>query len=367
MQYSKKLVTIADAQRKRSVYKLKVGIIGCGRVANTHLRIYRSINRIKPVEVVAVSSKNLDTARSFAARHRIARFSSDLTTFLQNKDLDLVDICTPTSTHSHIACATAEFGHDIFLEKPMALSTAECDKMINASKQHGVRLCVCHNQLFFPAVRHAKSLVDSRNYNVLSFKTIHKESPEGPLTFSPAWVFTPQEKGFLWEFGYHLAYLQLHFLEKITEVYAIGNKVKYPVLDNFSAILATNSKPYGIMELSMIAKEPEIVYEIDNSDGKSLVIDRISLTSTEKPTIQKRSPSSKLGSVLNYFVPIQKAPRNEWGFFIGHFNLINEYIKCLANDKPPPVKPEQAKEAIKLLECVEKSIDLHKVVRLNDH
>ena len=314
-----------------------------------------------------MAGKSLDTARSFAEKHRIPKFSSDFVAVLQIKDLDLVDICTPPSTHSRIACATAEFGHNILLEKPMALSSVECDKMINAARSHGVKLCVCHNQLFFPAVRYAKYLVDSGHYSLLSFKTTHKESPEGPLTFSAPWVSTPEEKGFLWEFGYHLAYLQLHFLGEITEVYSIGNKVKYPVIDNFSAILSTNSKSYGMMELSMLAKEPEIVYEIDSSDGKSVVIDRVRLTLAEKPAIQKRGLRSDFHTVLNHYIPFRKAPEDELGFFIGHFNLINRYLQCLLNDQPPPVKPEQARETIKLLECVEKSINLHQPTRLNDY
>jgi len=64
------------------------------------------------------------------------------------KDLDYVDVCTPTLTNADLACEAAKFGHNILLEKPMARSTKECDKILHEVSKHKVKLCVCHNQLF---------------------------------------------------------------------------------------------------------------------------------------------------------------------------------------------------------------------------
>lgn len=342
---------------------MNIGLIGCGGVAGGHMLAYKNI---EDARVVAVSDINVKKARTFAARYGIDKFFSQYVNLLEMKDLDFVDICTPTSTHVPIACDAAKFGHNVLLEKPMGRSVAECDKIISATKKHGIKLCVCHNQIFFPSIRKAKSMVDSGHLNIVSFRTTVKENPE--LIGAPAWNLTPEEKGILWEAGCHPAYLQLHFLKNITEIYASGSKVKYPVYDDFVVLLRTPNGVHGIIEVSWLAKEQEVIYEIDSSDGKRAKIDRVTDTLIEKSGNSKHTIGSELLStikkVLGHFVPARKTLKTELWYFIGHYYLISEYIKSLANDMPAPVQPEEAKRAIKLLECVEESLNKHQTVQM---
>lgn len=336
---------------------MNIGLIGCGRVTHGHMSIYRNMKNVK---VVAVSDIDLKKARIFAEKYGSSNFFSDYVDLLEIKDLDLVDVCTPPSTHALITCDAAKFGHNVLVEKPMARSTAECDEMLHESKRHGVKLCVCHNQIFFPSIRRAKSLVDLGYYDLVSFRTSVKEIPE--LFGAPRWVITPEEKGILWEAGCHPAYLQLHFLKNITEVSAFGSKVRYPVYDDFAVLLRTPDQSYGIIEVSWLAKEPEIVYEIDSSDGKRAQIDRTNPNSLiEKSGSSNGGLYSEIKKVLLHFVSSRKT---KLGYFIGHYYLISKYMKSLGNDTSPPVPPEEGKRAIKLLECIEESLNKHQVVQM---
>lgn len=339
-----------------------IGLIGCGRVACVHMLAYKYIEN---ANVVAVSDIDLERAKIFANRYGVKKYFKNYVDLLEIKDLDFVDICTPVSTHANITCDAAEFGQDVLVEKPMALSTSECERMILESKRRGVRLCVCHNQLFIPSVMQAKSMVDSGYYDLTSFRISHKESTE-----VPSWTLTPEEKGILWETGCHAAYLQLHFLKNIREVYAVGSKVKYPVYDEFTVLLRTSHRPYGIIELSWLAKEPEILFEIDCSDGKRVQIilrhDYLLEKSKGLPkhvwsglySDEKRILKKWMKLVLN------SLRKGKLLYCLTHFSLISSYIESLKNDSPPPVEPEEGKRAIKLLECIEESLSRNQVVQI---
>lgn len=99
--------------------------------------------------MIAVSDIDPKKARTFAEKYGVSKFFSDYVDLLEISDLDFVDICTPTSTHSLLACETVKFGHNVLVEKPMALTTAECEKMILESKTWSKTLCLSQSN-FLP-------------------------------------------------------------------------------------------------------------------------------------------------------------------------------------------------------------------------
>ena len=349
---------------------MKVGLIGCGRVAGIHMHAYANIDG---VEVVAVADLDAKRAKAFADNYRIDKVYRDYTNLLEIKSLDFVDICAPTSTHASISCDVAKSGHNILVEKPMATNTSDCERMIDESEKNGIKLCVCHNQLFSPSVMQVKSLVDSESFDLTSFKTTHKENFEllKSLGLARDWNVTPEEKGILWEIGCHHAYLQLYLLRNISEVYAVGNQVKYPVYDEFSVLLRTPDRRYGVMEISWLATEAEMIYEICSSDGR-----RVQVHLDHEYVLEKsqRPPDSVSDTVRGFYVD-EKRVFQKWIKFginyvrkrklLSHLNLISNYIESLEKDTPPPVPPEDGRNAIKLLECIEESLNNQRPVAVS--
>ncbi|MGA2767365.1 MAG: Gfo/Idh/MocA family oxidoreductase [Candidatus Bathyarchaeia archaeon] len=338
---------------------MNVGLIGCGGVAQNHLRVYQNI---KDAKVVAVADINLTKAKAAAGRFGVNRFFSEYVDLLEIKDLDLVDICTPTSTHASIVVDAAKSGHNILVEKPMALSVEECDRMILVTKRQGVKLCVCHNQIFFPAIRQARSIIDSGGRHIVYCRTSLKENPT--LVTAPKWNLSPEEKGVLWEAGVHMAYLQLHFLKGISEVYAVGSKVNTQVYNNFAVLLKSSNQAYGLIEVSFIAKHAEAIFEAETSGGKRYLIDGDSNPSLEE--MARASLYSDVKRILHHLPSRPIALRSaggKLGYFAGHYYLISEYLRSMKKDVPPPVRPEDGRKAINLLESIEKSLDTHQVVK----
>lgn len=345
---------------------MNVGLIGCGRVAHIHMKAYQAIKNAK---VAAVADADINKAKAFAKTYKIEKVFSDYKELFELKDLCFVDICTPTATHEPIVCETAKAGINALVEKPLGRNSQECERIVETARKHGIKVCVCHNQLFYPHVRLLKAIANSEDFKLMSFKTLHRENFEWLLSHGLAqpWNISPEHGGILWEVGTHLAYLQLHFLKDIEEVYALGNKAKYSVWDDFTVLLRTSSERFGIIEISWIAKESEIVYEIIGSDGRRVqtflphgyIVER-----TQEP------PASFVG-VMRAFCTDLKRLYIKWAKFAvdqfkkpesGHIGLISSYIENLKKGVQPPVTAEDGRNAIKLLECIEESLRSHRPV-----
>lgn len=229
--------------------KIKIGLVGCGRVSEIHMDAYKHIPEAK---VAAVADMSLELAKAFVQKHKIQKAYDDALKLFELKDLDFVDICTPLSTHAELACEAAKYGHNVFLEKPMARSSKECDEIIREISKNKVKLCICHNQLFLPTVMQAKAMVDSGNFKLDYFKVSVRESAE--LIGAPNWIMTPEQGGVLWEAGIHPVYLQLHFLRDVDKVWAVGGKVEHPVYDHFVIMLSNPQRLWGLQKFLGLLK-----------------------------------------------------------------------------------------------------------------
>jgi predicted dehydrogenase len=350
---------------------VKVGIIGCGGVAPAHLRVYKSM---RTTEVAGLCDLNLERAKKLASDFHVQKTYADYWNMLETERLDLVDVCTPVTTHAKIVCDVSRKVPAIMVEKPMALTVNECDRMIDELRKNGSKLCVGHNQIYSPNIMQAKSLVDAGKFDLLSFITTQKESFEllKVHNLAPAWNVAPEQRGIIWEVCCHLAYLQLHFLPDITEVYAVGGKTKYPVYDDFAVLLRTKSQRFGLIELSWLSTETDIIYELRDSRGRRLQI----LRDFDYVSDKSAPPAFSVGGVFRSYYIDQKRVLQKWARFglsyfqkrklLATFNLISAYIESIIKNQPPPIPAEQGRNTIKLLECIEKSLNEKKSVMLND-
>ncbi len=348
---------------------MNVGLIGCGGISNLHMKV---LNRIDSVKVVAVCDLNLERAKDTAHRFDVKKIYTDYNELLRVEKLDLVDICTPVSTHSRIACDVAKVVPAIFVEKPMAINLHECDEIIQTTRKYGTRLCVGHNQIFFSSIQRAKWLIDAGKFDLLSFRTSVRENFEllNSYKLLADWMVTPSQRGIIWESCCHLAYLQLHFLTDIKEVYAVGGKTKYPVYDNFAVLLRTGSDRFGQIELSWLPRETDIVYEAVDSLGKRLRI----LRDFDYLDDSSALPPYTRRGVTSSFAADEKRVLRKWLRFgsnyvrhrklIPHMMLISSFIESTQRNLPPPVTPEDGRNTINLLECIEKSLTEKQPIRI---
>ncbi len=153
---------------------VKVGILGIGFMGTQHFRAYRAYRK---AEVTALS--DLDPKKLTGDWSDIAgnieggggqvdlsdiRVHKDPTALFADPDVDVVDITLPTFLHAKYAYAALRAGKHVICEKPMAITLAECDKMIRAAKKARRHLYVAHCIRFWPEFAKLKELLDGTKY-----------------------------------------------------------------------------------------------------------------------------------------------------------------------------------------------------------
>lgn len=127
----------------------KTAAVGVGSLGRHHARNYAELAREGRVEFVGVCDADAETAASVANDNHTTGFT-DWRELLDK--VDAVSIATPTGTHCEIACAFLENGVSVLVEKPIALTLAEADKMIAAERSSGAKLMVGQLERFNPAM-----------------------------------------------------------------------------------------------------------------------------------------------------------------------------------------------------------------------
>lgn len=128
---------------------LRAAAVGVGSLGRHHARNYAELARHGRIEMVGACDNDPGTAERVAADNGCSAYTDwrELT-----GRVDLVSIATPTETHAEIACAFLEAGVHVLVEKPIATSLADADRMIAASERSGASLMVGHLERFNPAM-----------------------------------------------------------------------------------------------------------------------------------------------------------------------------------------------------------------------
>jgi UDP-N-acetylglucosamine 3-dehydrogenase len=131
--------------------KLNAAVIGCGSWGRNHARVY---SELPNVNLVAVADTAPAAANEVAEKYRVKPYTESAK-LLEDPDIQLVSICTPTVTHARLALQAIEQGKHVLVEKPMTNTVKEAKTLIKTSKKRGVTLTVGFVERFNPAVQEA--------------------------------------------------------------------------------------------------------------------------------------------------------------------------------------------------------------------
>src|SRR3990172_8942589 len=201
--------------------KLRVGVIGCGPVAQRgHLPGLLKSSRAEVVAVADIDAKVLArTARNFGVRKTFTDYHG-----MFDEKLDIVNICIPNHLHGKVAIEAMKHGIHILVEKPLAPSVREAEEMVKASLDNGVKLCEAKQWRYIPALRKAHGWYRDGRLGKLVRVTAQWHS-DIPLTWSHAqWYYDPAKSGggIVSDIGIHMIDLLLLFGGPVSRVDASG-------------------------------------------------------------------------------------------------------------------------------------------------
>jgi UDP-N-acetyl-2-amino-2-deoxyglucuronate dehydrogenase len=139
---------------------VRVALVGCGRISRNH---FEAIGHIDELQLVAVADTDVARAQAIGSEQGVPAFAS-LDEMLAAVPSDLVVICTPSGLHPQHGIAAARAGRHVLTEKPMAISLAAADDLVQACDAAGVHLFVVKQNRLNPAIQLLRRAVDKGRF-----------------------------------------------------------------------------------------------------------------------------------------------------------------------------------------------------------
>jgi predicted dehydrogenase len=138
---------------------LKVALVGCGKIADGHIEEIQKMP--KRAHVIAVCDRELLMAEQIAGRYAVPAYYDDVDRMLAAERPDVVHITTPPGSHLALARKAFEAGCHVFVEKPLALDSAEAVMLVEEAKRHGKKVTIGYTYLFDPVALQMRTLLAS--------------------------------------------------------------------------------------------------------------------------------------------------------------------------------------------------------------
>ena len=177
---------------------INVGICGIGFMGWIHWLAYKKVSGVQVTAISTRSEKKLtgdwrDIQGNFGPPGEQVDLSGvavypQLEELLADETVDVIDVCLPPYRHTDAAIAAAQAGKHVFVEKPLSLTTAGCDEMVEAAEAAGKQVLAGHVLPFFPEYACARRIIDSGEYGRLlggHFKRIVSDPQWMPDFFDP--------------------------------------------------------------------------------------------------------------------------------------------------------------------------------------
>src|SRR5690625_5110278 len=134
---------------------MNFAIVGCGFIAKKHAKAIQGVNE---ASLVAVCDRLPETMDFYEEEYNATPYT-DLEEMLKKEEIDIVCICTPSGLHAPLAIKVAEAKKHIVLEKPIAMTLEDTDKIIKACHENNVKLSVVHPNRFRPVVQELRKIL----------------------------------------------------------------------------------------------------------------------------------------------------------------------------------------------------------------
>lgn len=157
---------------------LRVGLVGLGTWArNGHLPVYNSSRMTTTINVAALCSRNLDKAQQWAREFRVDKGYNNFDEMLEKENLDVVVVCTPDPHHTHYVLKALDAGCHVVVEKPLATSSADCERIAKKAAVVGKKVITLYHKRLDPLWLESRNRVMSGDYGPLQMGSAYIENP----------------------------------------------------------------------------------------------------------------------------------------------------------------------------------------------
>ena len=324
---------------------VKIGIIGCGRVANHYQTLYKK-KKIKNSKIIAVCDLMIKKAR-FLAKQFKCNFYKTIEDLLNSEDIDLIIISTPSGLHYQSCIKALKANCHVIVEKPIALLINEANKIEKLAKLKKLICCVAYQNRFNPAIEKAFEAIKKNNLGKIINSSIRIRWCRYQNYYNDSWHGK-------WSLdGGVISQQAIHHLDTMIKFCGLPKKVsafsdrrlnKLEAEDTLVGIIKFNNGILGTVEATTAVRPKDYEASITIIGEKGIIeIGGIALNKVTKWEIKGQKKIEK-----KIKIKYSENVSNPYGY--SHFRLFNKVINNILEKKN--LSPVPVNEAIKSLKLV---------------
>lgn len=351
-----------------------IAILGCGKVAHLHAKAVKNLPNAK---LAGVWSRTQETAEIFATQYKIP-FFTEIEKLVIQQQVDLVVVCTPHPFHLEPVLKAAAAGANVLVEKPLASTLEDSDKIIEACKSAGVKLGVISQRRWYEPVKRVKDAIDAGKIGKPVFGTINMLGWRDKDYYdADEWRGTwhMEGGGVLVNQAPHQLDILLWYMGEIDEVYGQWRNLNHPYIEvEDTAVAIVKFKNGGIGNIIVSNSEKPGIYgkvHVHGKNGASVGVQ------TDGGAMFIAGMSGILEPPVNdvWSVPGEEKMLDQWNKEDAvHFNSIDptvyymerqieDFLNAIQNNSKPLVTGEDGRRTVELFTAIYRSTRDNKPVK----
>ncbi|WP_315112777.1 Gfo/Idh/MocA family oxidoreductase [Clostridium intestinale] len=342
---------------------MKYALIGCGRISVNHIAAALE-NNLDIVALCDVIPKNVEEKfEKFNLPEHVNKYI-DYKKLIDIEKPELIAICTESGNHAQIALDCIEAGVNIIIEKPIALSLEDADRIIEKAKEMNVKVATCHQNRFNRSIQKIREAIERGRFGRLLHATAHIRWNRGEDYYSQAtWRGTWEQDGgtLMNQCIHNIDLLRWMMGDEIVEVVGMTDNLIHDYIeaeDLGMALIRFSNGAYGIVEgtTNVFPKNLEETLYIFGENGT------VKAGGKSVNLIEEWQFKDRIDDLEEVKEKYCENPPNVYGF--GHKPLYADMIDAIKKDRDPYVTAEDGRKALELVLAIYKSSAEKKSVKL---
>lgn len=344
---------------------MKYALIGCGRIAVNHLKaaVNNKLEIVAVCDILPEKMEELLEKQGLASDTNILRYVDYKQMLAEHPEIKLVSIATESGIHAEIALHCIENKVNVIIEKPMAMSIEDADKIIEVAGKYNVKVSACHQNRFNVAIQKMRNAVEAGRFGKLSHGSIHVRWNRNKGYYDQAsWRGTwAQDGGALMNQCIHgIDLLRWMMGDEIVSVYGKTKQQFHHYLeaeDLGMAVVTFKNGAIGTIEgtTNVYPKNLEETLYLFGENGTV----KIGGTSTNNIDVWDFADETDADTQNK---GLKEETSNVYGN--GHTSLFADVIDAIQNDRQPYVDAVAGRNALELVLAIYKSAAENKPVDL---
>lgn len=343
---------------------MKYALIGCGRISTNHIKAATN----NKLQIVGVCDIKPEKTTELLAKHGLENDDTihhytDYKKMIKAEQPELISIATESGTHAEIALYCIDNGINVIIEKPMAMSMEDADKIISLAEQKHVKVSACHQNRFNVAVQELRKALESGRFGKISHGSIHVRWNRNKGYYDQApWRGTwAQDGGALMNQCIHgIDLLRWMMGDEVEEVYGATRQQFHDYLeaeDVGMAVVKFKNGAIGTIEgtTNVYPKNLEETLYLFGENGTV----KIGGTSTNNIDVWDFADETDAD---NKNKGLEEVTSNVYGN--GHTSLFADMIDAIENDRNPYVDAVAGRNALEMILAIYKSQKTGRPVKL---